>query len=100
MSTALDTPAIPVNQAYGLVTEPGTLRIERLLPGPIERVWAYLVEPEKRRRWFADGRLEQKAGGHMELKFRHHELSRPGEEVPEEYRHLKDMPPSPGKFTR
>jgi hypothetical protein len=26
---------------YGAITRPGTFRIERLLPGPIERVWAY-----------------------------------------------------------
>ena len=26
---------------YGVVTEAGTVRIERLLPAPIERVWAY-----------------------------------------------------------
>jgi len=24
---------------YGIITEPGTIRFERLLPGPIERVW-------------------------------------------------------------
>lgn len=33
---------------YGVVTEPGTVRIQRVLPGPIERVWAYLTESEKR----------------------------------------------------
>ena len=27
---------------YGVLTAPDTLRIERLLPGPIERVWQYL----------------------------------------------------------
>ena len=30
--------------AYGVLTEPATLKIQRLLPGPIERVWAYLTE--------------------------------------------------------
>jgi len=29
---------------YGALTEPATLKIQRLLPGPIERVWAYLTE--------------------------------------------------------
>lgn len=33
---------------YGMIIEPGTLRIQRLLPGPIERVWAYLTESDKR----------------------------------------------------
>ena len=40
--------------AYGVLTEPATLKIQRLLPGPIERVWAYLVESDLRRQWLAD----------------------------------------------
>ena len=32
----------------GTSPEQATVRLERMLPGPIERVWAYLVEPEKR----------------------------------------------------
>ena len=35
--------------AYGTLIEPATLKIERLLPGPIERVWAYLTDSELRR---------------------------------------------------
>ena len=26
--------------------EPGTVKLERLLPGPVERVWAYITEPD------------------------------------------------------
>ena len=26
------------------LVEPGTVRLERLLPGPVERVWAYLTD--------------------------------------------------------
>lgn len=44
---------------YGEVVEPGTVRIERLLPGPIERVWAYLTDVDKRATWLAGGLLEQ-----------------------------------------
>lgn len=86
-----------VNQSYGVPLEPGTLQLERLLPGPIERVWSYLVEPEKRRKWFAGGQMEQRNGGYMELQFRHRELSQPGEEVPENYRSTQDMEPAPGR---
>jgi len=32
----------------GELREDGTFVFERLLPGPIERVWAYLVDGEKR----------------------------------------------------
>ena len=35
--------------AYGVLSEPATLTIQRFLPGPIERVWAYLTESEWRR---------------------------------------------------
>jgi uncharacterized protein YndB with AHSA1/START domain len=60
---------------YGEVREPETFRIERLLPGPIERVWSYLTEPEKRRRWFGTGQMELSAGGRVKLQFKFSELS-------------------------
>jgi uncharacterized protein YndB with AHSA1/START domain len=63
------------DDACGEITEPGTFRIERLLPGPIERVWSYLTEPEKRKRWFGAGPMELRAGGRVELQFRFSELS-------------------------
>lgn len=64
---------------YGTLIDQHTLRFERLLPGPIERVWDYLVKPELRARWFADGEMEQKAGGAVTLIWRNDELgARPG----------------------
>lgn len=97
---ATPTAPQPLNQSYGVPTEPGTLRLERLLPGPIERVWSYIVEPEKRRKWFAGGQMEQRPGGYMELHIQHKELTRPGETVPENFCHTMDMAPSPGRVTR
>ena len=35
------------DDTYGVQTAPDTVRIERLLPGPIERLWAYLTESDK-----------------------------------------------------
>ena len=60
---------------YASMTGPDTVRIERLLPGPIERVWAYLTEPEKRAKWFCGGPMELRVGGKAELRFNHSELS-------------------------
>src|SRR5262249_6824972 len=40
---------------YGELTAPATLTIQRLLPGPIERVWAHLTESDLRRTWLAAG---------------------------------------------
>jgi len=56
--------------AYGALTEPATLTIERLLPGPIERVWAYLTESELRRKWLAAGPMEMKVGAPFEFVWR------------------------------
>lgn len=56
--------------SYGHVPEDGTFRIERLLPGPIERVWQYVTDPAKRRLWFADGPAELHVSGRIALQFR------------------------------
>ncbi|HEX7007243.1 MAG TPA: SRPBCC family protein [Alphaproteobacteria bacterium] len=71
---------------HGVVTAPGTLRLERLLPGPIERVWAYLTESDKRSRWLAAGPMKLRPGGKVELTWHNSRLSSPPEEVPEKYR--------------
>jgi uncharacterized protein YndB with AHSA1/START domain len=53
------------------------LKIERLLPGPIERIWAYLTESDMRRKWLAAGRMEMKVGAPVELVWRNNELTSP-----------------------
>lgn len=70
---------------YAVVTAPGTVHIERLLPGPIERIWAYLTESEKRGQWFASGDAELKVGGRIELVFRNSELTRNDDPPPAKY---------------
>jgi uncharacterized protein YndB with AHSA1/START domain len=63
--------------AYGALIEPATLKIQRLLPGPIERVWAYLTESDLRRQWLAAGHMEMKIGAPFELVWRNDELTDP-----------------------
>ncbi len=63
---------------------PGEIRLMRTLPGPIERVWQYLTDPEKRARWFAGGPMELKVGGKAALLVRHKNLS-PDEVPPPEF---------------
>lgn len=63
--------------AHGVLTEPATLTIQRLLPGPIERVWAYLTESDLRRQWLAAGEMEMRTGAPVELVWRNDELSDP-----------------------
>jgi len=68
-------PATP--DGYGVVSEPATLTIQRLLPGPIERIWDYLTKGELRRRWLAAGEMEMKVGAPFELVWRNDELTDP-----------------------
>lgn len=72
------------NDQPGKFTGPAEIRIVRTLPGPIERVWQYLTDPEKRARWFAGGPMEQRVGGKVRLEFRHKTIA-PGEVPPDEY---------------
>jgi uncharacterized protein YndB with AHSA1/START domain len=70
---------------YGALTEPSTLTIQRFLPGPIERVWAYLTQSDLRRRWLAAGQMELKVGAPFELVWRNNELTNPPGKRPEGY---------------
>lgn len=72
---------------YGTFPAADTIRFERLLPGPIERVWAYLTESDKRARWLAAGPMEPRPGGTLELTFHNTRLA-PADAPPSE-RHLK-----------
>lgn len=70
-------------KAYGVLIEPATLKIERLLPGPIERVWAFLTESDLRRQWLAAGTMDMKVGSSVEFVWRNDELTKvPGERPP------------------
>jgi uncharacterized protein YndB with AHSA1/START domain len=62
---------------YGTLIEPTTLKMQRLLPGPIERIWSWLVESDKRRKWLAAGEMELKVGAPFEFVWRNDELTNP-----------------------
>ena len=47
------------------ITEHSTLTFVRHLPGPIERVWAYLTDPKFLVKWFSDGVLADVVGGEV-----------------------------------
>ncbi|HEX4272225.1 MAG TPA: SRPBCC family protein [Rhizomicrobium sp.] len=52
-----------------------TIRFVRILPGPIERVWEYLWDSEKRGLWFASGAMPSTVGESFSMRFKHSELS-------------------------
>jgi uncharacterized protein YndB with AHSA1/START domain len=75
--------ALATRSPYGELIEPATLKIERVLPGPIERIWSYLVDSEMRRKWLASGTMEPKVGKPFELTWRNDELNDPPSRRPE-----------------
>lgn len=70
---------------YGVVTEPGTVRVERVLPGPVDRIWLYLTDPVKRGQWLAAGSMDQRVGGQVDLVFRNSDLTENDDPAPPKY---------------
>ncbi|BCZ80650.1 SRPBCC family protein [Paraburkholderia terrae] len=74
------------NEPLGVFDGMQVVRFERLLPGPIERVWAYLTESDKRSQWLASGAMPPQPGGDFMMRFDHSLLSASPEVPPEPYR--------------
>ena len=51
----------------GRLTKAAMVRFERILPGPIERVWEFLTDPGKLPGWFGEGTIEPRPGGAVSL---------------------------------
>lgn len=77
--------------AYGALTEPTTLTIQRRLGGPVERVWEYLVDSDLRRTWLAAGAMEARAGAPFEFIWRNDELTDPPGRRPDGFSALHSM---------
>lgn len=77
--------------AYGVMIEPATVKMQRLLPGPIERVWDYLTQSELRRQWLASGEMEMKDGASFELTWRNGDLNDPPSQRPEGFSESHSM---------
>lgn len=63
-----------------------TLRLERILPGSPERVWAYLTEADKRAQWFSGGTTMTEKGQVATLHFQHSDFA--DEPTPEKYKEM------------
>jgi uncharacterized protein YndB with AHSA1/START domain len=74
--------------SLGKMISPDTLRFERILPGPIEKVWAYLTESDKREKWLARGEMELFEGGRVSLQFHHSDLSPEPGDPPEKFKEM------------
>lgn len=70
---------------HGIRTAFDTVRIERLLPGPIERLWAYLTDGEKRASWLAAGPMDLRPDGRIAFVFRNSSLTGHDGDPPPKY---------------
>ncbi|ABI77414.1 conserved hypothetical protein [Hyphomonas neptunium ATCC 15444] len=71
------------NTVYGQLIEPTVLKMQRMLPGSVERVWSYLTEGELRSQWLASGDMELRPGTEFEFVWRNDELTNPPGKRPE-----------------
>lgn len=76
-----------MKEDFGTQLEDGSLRFVRELPGPIDRVWQYLIDPGKRAKWFCGGTTGDKPGDAYTQAFNHDDLSH--EKLPESYAHMQ-----------
>lgn len=60
---------------YGELLDENTVRFERMVPGPIERVWSFLTESDKRARWLCSGDVASAVGGVVDMHFHNQSLS-------------------------
>lgn len=86
---------------FGERLDETTVRFERALPGPIERVWKYLTDGEMRAKWLAGGSTYLAVDGIIELKFHNASLSPlPDDPRPEKYHDMPEEMFFSGQITR
>ena len=86
-----------MTSAKATLIKPSSIRYERLLPGPVERVWAYLTDSKKRATWLAGGEFDLRVGGKIELHFDNESLC---DETPPADARGKGKHAFEGKITR
>lgn len=77
-----------INQTPVTRPQSGVLRLERILPGPLERVWVYLVEADKRAQWFSSGTTMSGVDQTATLHFQHSNIT--DEPTPERWKEMDD----------
>ena len=87
-------------QSHGVAIGADAIRFERLFPGPIERVWAYLAESDKRAQWLAAGDIPPRVGAQAQLHFHHAGLSPTRVATPEPFKAMENGVTSQHRVTR
>jgi uncharacterized protein YndB with AHSA1/START domain len=65
--------------AIALDPKTRTVRLERLLPGPVERAWEHLTRADKLKLWFAEADGDLGPERRVELRFRAEVIERPAD---------------------
>lgn len=60
---------------FGRATAPDTFRLERTLKAPIEKVWSYFADGDKRAKWFTGGDALIANGQNFTITFAHHRIT-------------------------
>ncbi len=84
-SSSSCTPNVAASPPHGEYLDSASIRFERILPGPIERLWSYIVDPAKRGLWLAQGTTDLKVGGKIELEFHNSKITPHVEPIPPAY---------------
>lgn len=58
----------------GVIVDQNTVRFERLLAGPIDRVWGFLTEDANLRTWLGQVESDLRFGGELKLQFERKEI--------------------------
>ncbi len=61
--------------SFGKLIDPQTVVFERLLPGPVERVFEYLWDEDKRKLWFTSGVMPTRPGEKFQMHWKHSSYS-------------------------
>ncbi len=72
---------------FGKAIAPDTFQLQRTLKAPIERVWAYFVDADKRSRWFTGGDTLSASGQEFSFLFAHRNIT--NEKPPERWAEME-----------
>jgi uncharacterized protein YndB with AHSA1/START domain len=72
---------------FGEIITPTTFRLERTLKAPIDRVWSYFVDGDKRSRWFTGGDSFSANGQAFSILFAHRNIT--NEKPPERWAQME-----------
>jgi uncharacterized protein YndB with AHSA1/START domain len=72
---------------FGEIITPTTFRLERTLKAPIDRVWSYFVDSDKRSRWFTGDDSFSANGQVFSILFAHRNIT--NEKPPERWAQME-----------